>query len=101
MNEAWTQHRANKDKKCSSIFCEKEIKKGEYYWKYMDRPYPSCQTCARKKMEKKKKMWEERKKNEHKTTPEELAEEVLSMCNRKEILPHQLMLALQNRIDLV
>ena len=52
-------------------------------------------------MEKKKKMWEERKKNEHKTTSEELAEEVLSMCKESNIPIHQLMLALQKRIDLV
>ncbi len=100
MNKSWTQHRANKDKECMEILCNNKIKKGEYYWKKYGRPIPFCQVCARKKMDYNKKMWEERQKNVHKTTPEELAEKVLSMCEQKDIHPHQLMLALQNRMDL-
>lgn len=100
MNESWTQHRANKDKKCANSFCEKIIKKGEYYWKHYGRPYPNCQVCAREKMNRSVKRWEAKQKEKKEVTPEKMAERVLYDCTVNKVDPHQLMIALQNLMDL-
>jgi hypothetical protein len=103
MNESWTQHRANKDKGCSDMMCREEIKKGDYYWRQYDKPYPICHNCATKKQEANLKRWEEQKKILEKTigtTPEKLAKRVLYDCTVNKIEPHQLLIALQNLMDL-
>ena len=80
--QAWVKRKARLYNTCE---CEKRITPGDYYWNYKQgKSY--CLDCGRKKM--------------NKTTPEEMAKRVLYVCMTENVDPHQLLLALQNKMDL-